>query len=131
MSPGIHSCVAWGVVRKTGFKHTVGQGIWEKCLDRLEAELTAQQFNTWIRPLQAVEETGSIRLFAPNQFVRDWVNEHLLTHLSDVLRRVTGTEASLKVVVGSVAPQPRAPAPPPSSGQGKTVPRGLPKRRRR
>ncbi len=79
----------------------MAQTIWEKCLDRLEGELTAQQFNTWIRPLQAVEDHGSLKLLAPNQFVRDWVNEHLSTHLDDVLRRVSGAEAALSVHVGS------------------------------
>jgi len=80
----------------------VGQSIWEKCLDRLEGELTAQQFNTWIRPLQAVEERGALRLLAPNSFVRDWVTENLGTHLNDVLHRVTGSDASISVHVGSL-----------------------------
>ncbi|MDH3411330.1 MAG: hypothetical protein OEM98_02475, partial [Gammaproteobacteria bacterium] len=51
--------------------------LWKKCLDRLEGELSPQQFNTWIRPLHAVEDGECLRLLAPNQFVRDWVNEHL------------------------------------------------------
>jgi chromosomal replication initiator protein len=79
----------------------VAQTIWKKCLDRLEGELTPQQFNTWIRPLQAVEDGDSLRLLAPNQFVRDWVTENLSTHLSDVLRRVTGLDGSISVHVGS------------------------------
>jgi len=105
---GIHSSVASRVGQLAGFNRTVGQGIWQKCLDRLEAELTAQQFNTWIRPLQAVEDRNAVRLFAPNQFVRDWVNEHLGAHLDDVLKRVTGTSASLSVQVGSVPTAPLA-----------------------
>jgi chromosomal replication initiator protein len=79
----------------------VAQTIWEKCLDRLEGELTAQQFNTWIRPLQAVQDGESLRLLAPNQFVRDWVTENLGPQLDDVLRRVTGLEGSISVHVGS------------------------------
>ena len=30
--------------------------LWRRCLAQLEAELPEQQFNTWIRPLQAVED---------------------------------------------------------------------------
>ena len=30
--------------------------LWKKCLAQLEEELSAQQFNTWIRPLQAIEQ---------------------------------------------------------------------------
>ena len=36
-------------------------------------ELPEQQFNTWVRPLQAVEGRASA-LLAPNRFVVDWVN---------------------------------------------------------
>ena len=48
----------------------------------LEGELSPQQFNTWIRPLQAVENHGSIRLYAPNRFVLDWINEQ---HLEQIM----------------------------------------------
>lgn len=100
---GIHSIdLAYLIsIITTRSKSAVGQSIWDKCLDRLEGELTAQQFNTWIRPLQAIEEQGSLRLLAPNQFVRDWVNEHLGTHLDDVFKRVSGIEGALTVQVGS------------------------------
>ncbi|NWN83991.1 MAG: hypothetical protein HLX48_13515, partial [Halomonas sp.] len=29
--------------------------LWQQCLDTLQDELSSQQFNTWIRPLQAEE----------------------------------------------------------------------------
>ncbi len=58
--------------------------LWKKCLDHLENELTAQQFNTWIRPLHAIEDHGSLRLLAPNRFVMDWVNERFFQHISDI-----------------------------------------------
>ena len=81
----------------------VGQNIWQQCLDRLEGELTAQQFNTWIRPLQAVEDAGNLRLLAPNQFVCDWVCENMGSRLDDVLKRVCNRQdAQLLVQVGSL-----------------------------
>jgi len=98
----------------------VGQSIWKKCLERLEGELTAQQFNTWIRPLQAVEEQGTLRLLAPNQFVRDWVNEHLGTHLDDVFKRVSGHDGALTVQVGSAHGEPAGePSALPAPGNGR------------
>ena len=45
--------------------------LWRRCLTQLEAELPEAQFNTWIRPLQAVEDGRTLRLLAPNQFVVD------------------------------------------------------------
>ena len=58
---------------------------WKYCLERLEGELTPQQFNTWIRPLQLVEENSSIILLAPNRFVMDWVNDQYLSLIKDLL----------------------------------------------
>ena len=76
--------------------------LWKKCLDRLEGELSTQQFNTWIRPLHAVEDGDCLRLLAPNQFVRDWVNEHLAGRISEVCSRVTKSGgANVIVQIGS------------------------------
>ena len=52
--------------------------LWQRCIRRLEGELSVQQLNTWIRPLQAVEEPQLLRLYAPNRFVVDWISEHYL-----------------------------------------------------
>ena len=60
-------------------------GTWQTCLDRLEGELTAQQFNTWIRPLQAIEDNDTLRILAPNQFVLDWVNNRFLDRINGIL----------------------------------------------
>ena len=59
--------------------------VWERCLDCLEADLTSQQFNTLIRPLHAVEDGPTLRLLAPNTFVRDEVDEHHLEHIRKVV----------------------------------------------
>jgi len=80
----------------------VGPTLWNRCLDRLEGEFSPQQFNTWIRPLHAVEDGDSLRLLAPNHFVRDWVNENLLNRLTEVLARLQNGKASSVVVqIGS------------------------------
>ena len=61
--------------------------LWEECLDKLEGEFSPQQFNTWIRPLHAVEDGRSLLLLAPNPFVRDWINENLVRRVREVLLR--------------------------------------------
>lgn len=61
--------------------------LWKKCLDHLESDLSAQQFNTWIRPLHAVENNGALRILAPNRFVLDWVNERFLEQITLILNR--------------------------------------------
>ncbi|MBK9131999.1 MAG: chromosomal replication initiator protein DnaA [Gammaproteobacteria bacterium] len=89
--------------------------LWKKCLDHLETELTAQQFNTWIRPLQAIENDTSLRLLAPNQFVLDWVNERFIDQISEITTRLkAGNALQVSLEVGSHRPPsspPRVPAP--------------------
>ncbi len=59
--------------------------VWDKCLDRLEGELTPQQFNTWIRPLHAVQNNQQLCLLAPNQFVLDWINDRFINRISEIV----------------------------------------------
>ena len=63
----------------------LGISIWQSCLEQLEGELSPQQFNTWIRPLQAVEDTESIRLLAPNRFVLEWINHQYLGRIQELV----------------------------------------------
>jgi chromosomal replication initiator protein len=83
--------------------------LWRRCLAHLEAELPEAQFNTWIRPLQAVEDGHTLRLLAPNRFVVDWVNENVVSRISELVDAVGSPPApSVVLEVGS-----RAVAPPP------------------
>lgn len=63
---------------------------WSQCKTRLQDELPAQQFNTWIRPLQASEESGLLRLFAPNRFIRDFVTDKFAGRISELVREHRG-----------------------------------------
>ncbi len=76
--------------------------IWQHCLDRLGKEIPDQQFNTWIRPLQCIQENDRLRLMAPNAFVLDWVKKHYLTHLTRYLDELgNGTALSICLEIGS------------------------------
>ena len=55
--------------------------LWNDCLRVLQAELPEQQFNTWIRPLQAVDDDGVLRLLAPNLFVVEWLQQHQINRI--------------------------------------------------
>ncbi len=78
--------------------------LWSKCVGRLEGELSPQQFNTWIRPLQIIEADHSIRLLAPNQFVLNWVKNHYLTSIREFLSDIAGTSApNISLEIGTKA----------------------------
>ncbi len=76
--------------------------LWQRCTEHLEHLLSAQQFNTWIRPLQAVEEGTTLRLLAPNRFVLDQVQGQLISVIESALERsAIGERPALVVEVGS------------------------------
>lgn len=65
--------------------------LWEKCLDCLQDEIASQQFNTWIRPLQAEQMDDKLILLAPNRFVVDWINERFLARIRELVAQFTET----------------------------------------
>ncbi|MGC8520100.1 MAG: chromosomal replication initiator protein DnaA [Steroidobacteraceae bacterium] len=87
----------------------------------MEAELPEQQFNTWVRPLQALEGAGALKLLAPNRFVVEWINERLLPRIGELLRdKSTGDVPIVTVEVGS---RPNAPEPPPLQASASEAPK--------
>ena len=84
--------------------------LWTRCMGALETELPEQQFNTWVRPLQAMEGNGALKLLAPNRFVVDWINANLLPRIGELLRdESTGDVPIVTVEVGSRSSAARAP----------------------
>tara|TARA_R110002124_G_scaffold74616_1_gene200239 strand:+ start:1532 stop:2974 length:1443 start_codon:yes stop_codon:yes gene_type:complete len=76
--------------------------MWHQCLEVLRDEFPAQQFNTWLRPLQSDHREGQLMLFAPNRFVMDWVNEKYLRRIEEVLKDLNGGQAPrVNMKVGS------------------------------
>lgn len=61
---------------------------WSICLGRFKQELSAQQFNTWIKPLQSENCNGSLRLLAPNRFVQQWVKDRFLQRIELIAEEV-------------------------------------------
>lgn len=79
---------------------------WKRCLERLEGELSPQQFNTWIRPLHAIENEGTIHLLAPNRFVMDWINERYLARIEELLGMLEEEQdIALQLKIGSKSKQ--------------------------
>lgn len=76
--------------------------IWQQCVELLREELPAQLFNTWIRPLQAEAEGDELRIYAPNRFVLDWVNEKYLGRLLELMAdKGDGAVPALSLLIGS------------------------------
>ena len=83
---------------------------WQHCLNRLSGDIPQQQFNTWIRPLQADwQETGLV-LAAPNRFIRDFVVDKYVAMINSYLLDVAApASAQVSVVVATGSAVPGAP----------------------
>jgi len=102
------------------------QNLWDACLRRLEQELPAQQFNTWIRPLspEGAAESDTLTLAAPNRFVLELVRERFASRIEKLASETCGRELGLRFVLArGTDPAPR-PAPPPSRDDN-SVPTGF------
>lgn len=76
--------------------------LWQKCLDQLQSQLTAQQFNTWIRPLQAVESGNDLQLLAPNRFVLERVNDRFIEQICSAISGLRdGKTPNIRLEIGS------------------------------
>jgi len=86
----------------------VSLSLWEKCLSALESEFPSQQFNTWIRPLQAEFTNGQLVLLAPNRFVLDWIVERFLSRIKELVTQFSGSQPPpvlLEIGSRGIAPQ--------------------------
>ena len=61
---------------------------WQTCLNHLERELPAEDFNTWIRPLQIKSSRGRTVLLAPNEYVRDYISLNHLERIRDIFEHL-------------------------------------------
>ena len=90
------------------------QNLWDACLRRLEQELPAQQFNTWIRPLAPEASAGAdtLVLAAPNRFVLELVRERFVARIERLAAEASGRELGVRLVLArgadaaARAPQP-------------------------
>ena len=85
----------------------MGKTMWSNCLQRLEQELSDQQLNTWIRPLQVIEDSNKIQLLAPNRFVQDWVKQNFHDKIQAILLDLDADQSiQLSIEIGSQQKKP-------------------------
>jgi chromosomal replication initiator protein len=75
--------------------------IWQQCLKQLEIEMDSQGFNTWIVPLQALEKNEKLNIFAPNQFVFDWVKDKHFDRIKDIVLSSSENNYEVGLFIGS------------------------------
>ena len=77
--------------------------LWTLCLTRLEHDLPARQFNTWIRPLQVTAQDDRLTLLAPNRFVRDRIEKDYLSDIARLAKTLSPGDIAVVVGIGTGA----------------------------
>jgi len=77
------------------------ESLWEACTARLQKELPAQQFNTWIRPLRAgsVVAESELPLVAPNRFVLQWIKDRFVPKIEALASELAGRPVRLALTL--------------------------------
>ena len=68
---------------------------WSECTEKLEAKLSQEEFNTWIKPLKADINKNDLEISAPNDFVLTYVKENLGQIIENL---VNSSNQSLNVI---------------------------------
>lgn len=76
------------------------ENFWAYCLLKFEKELSAQQYNTWIKPLKARVNGDAVQIVAPNKFVMQWVKSKFFTRIEAIATELS-TTAVLELIVDS------------------------------
>ncbi|MFM7704870.1 MAG: chromosomal replication initiator protein DnaA, partial [Rubrivivax sp.] len=98
-----------------------GASLWEQGCSRLQAELPALQFDTWIRGLPEPEVSQAagpeqspqaqalvVALRVPNRFKLDWIRTQYATRIEEVLSEVAGQPVRLELGISARPGAPRA-----------------------
>ena len=75
-------------------------GFWEECLVDFRNDFDEQQFNTWVRPLQATTIDKTLMIKAPNQYAVDWANENLSEYF---VKKLQGSEYNFNIAIGGIS----------------------------
>ena len=74
---------------------------WSTCLSTFERELSAQQFNTWIKPLRLEGDDEGLQVLAPNRFAIQFVKDRFLTRIEDLAKEYFGKSTLITLALGS------------------------------
>ena len=81
---------------------------WKRALDRLGTELSAEDVQTWLRPLQARSRGGSLLLLAPNRFVADKVAKTYLPRIRELVALLDPAVIEVRIELGTEEAPPQS-----------------------
>ncbi len=77
------------------------QDLWQNCVEQLAQELPEQQFNTWIKPLQASfsSDFSKVTVLVGNRFKLDWIRTQYSKKLTNILSTLYGQSITVELAL--------------------------------
>ena len=73
------------------------QEVWNNCLSIIRDNVTAQNFKTWFKPINAIKLDDKIlTVQVPSQFFYEWLENNYITLIKKTLKRELGKDAKLE-----------------------------------
>ena len=103
------------------------ENIWKNCLKDIAGHMSPQHFSTWFGPIKALDgENGTLELEVPNRFFLEWIKEHYLLLIKEVIKKVSDQEVHLNWRLNDEQQQDRGPAAKKTAAAVKAAPRSKP-----
>lgn len=121
------SCPALKPTAAVAVDTDASQALWPDCLRALACELPAQQFRTWIEPLQAQPSAdgATLTLLVANRFKLDCIRTQYAGQITKVLERLSETPVQLELAIAPrrrhAQPRPTPQVPGSEAGSAPTV----------
>jgi chromosomal replication initiator protein len=84
--------------------------LWLACVERLAQDMPEQQFNTWIKPLQAkvADDLSRVTILVANRFKMDWIRTQYASRLSQILSALAENEVAVDLALAPRGAQVRS-----------------------
>jgi chromosomal replication initiator protein len=80
----------------------VVQDVWQRCLSKIQKQVTSLGFKTWFQPIVPVKLVEKdITVQVPSQFFYDWVDQHYNALIRETISSVLGEGAKLYYSIAS------------------------------
>lgn len=76
------------------------QSFWNHCLQYFEKAIPAQQYKTWILPLQVHLDGANVVVVAPNRFVMEWVRDKFAGEIETQCIQYLRKPVSVQITLG-------------------------------
>ena len=70
---------------------------WENCLSLIKSKISIQSYITWFKPIKSIKFKNKVlTLRVPNKFFYEWIEEHYIDLLNEVIVKVLGKECKIE-----------------------------------